>query len=66
MFCIKISFWSRSRSYIGGAGAEIFYLEPEPKKNIWSRSRGKMSLGSATLNTTTLYNVKCSSYRYTE
>ena len=32
-----------SRAFIGGSGAEIFYLEPEPKKNIWSRSRGKMA-----------------------
>ena len=29
---------------MGGAGADIFSLEPEPKKkNIWSRSRGKMA-----------------------
>ena len=32
-----------SRAIIGEAGAEIFYLQPEPKKNIWSRSQGKMA-----------------------
>ena len=31
----------RNQAFIGGAGADIFDLEPEPKKNIWSRSRGK-------------------------
>ena len=31
-----------NQALIGGAGAEIFYLEPEPKKNSWSRSRGKL------------------------
>ena len=45
MLCtgIKICFWSRSQAFIGGAGADIFNLEPEPEKNIWSRSRGKMA-----------------------
>ena len=35
----------RSQAFIGGArtGAKIFHLDPEPKKkNIWSRSRGKI------------------------
>ena len=35
MFCIKICLLAgagRSRAFMGGAGAEIFYLEPEPKK----------------------------------
>ena len=52
MFCIKVCFIgagaSRSRAFKGGAGAEIFYMKPEPKKKIWSRSREKC-LGSATL-----------------
>ena len=26
-----------------GAGDDILYQEPEPKKKIWSRSRGKMA-----------------------
>ena len=35
---------------MGGAGAEIFYLEPEPKKkNIWRQSQGKW-FGSATVD----------------
>ena len=36
MFCIKICFGAgagRSLAFIGGAGAKIFYLELEPKKN---------------------------------
>ena len=37
MFCIKISFFGAgagwSRAFIGGAGAEKKYLEPEPRKN---------------------------------
>ena len=45
MFSIKICFlkWEPYDAIIGEAGAEIFYLQPEPKKNIWSRSQGKMA-----------------------
>ena len=36
MFCIKISFFGagagRSQVFMGGAGADIFYQEPEPPK----------------------------------
>ena len=36
MFCIKVCFLGagagRSRAFKGGAGAEIFYIKPEPKK----------------------------------
>ena len=43
----------RSRAFLGGPRAEIFYLEwePEPKKNIWSLRAGAEEkwLGSATL-----------------
>ena len=43
MFCKKICFLEagagRSRAFIGGDGAETFYLEPESKKKyIWSRA----------------------------
>ena len=52
MFCIKICFLNPEP-----VGAKNFYLEPEPKKkragaeekNIWSWSRGKKWLGSASL-----------------
>ena len=53
---------------MGGAGADIFYLEPERKKNIWSRSRGRMAQlrntgnknegkdGMSTIQGTSVYN----------
>ena len=41
---------SWNRAYTDGPGAEFFHLEPEPKKNIWSRSRGKMVRLSNTAN----------------
>ena len=38
MFCIDICFFGagagRSRAFIGGAGADIFYLELDPKKYL--------------------------------
>ena len=45
----------RSRAFMGGAGADIFYLEPEPKKNIWSRSRGKLARLCSTDHTYLFY-----------
>ena len=54
MFCIKVCFLGagagRSRAFKGGAGAEIFYIKPEPKKKIWSRSRKKKSGAGAEKN----------------
>ena len=44
MFCIKLCFLEPEP-----VGAELLWVEPEPKKNIWSRSRGKW-FGSATLD----------------
>ena len=53
MFCIKVCFLGagagRSRAFKGGAGAEIFYLEPEPKNKISGAEAEEKWLGSATL-----------------
>ena len=52
MFCIKNCFFGagQSRALKGGAGVEIFYLEPEPKKQISGAGAEAKWLGSATLH----------------
>ena len=47
MFCIKIYFLEPEP-----VGAEVLWVEPEPKKNSWSRSRGNMArlLNTAVVN----------------
>ena len=52
MFCIDICFFGagagRSRAFIGGAGADIFYLEPDPKK-ISNAGSGSTTLFHSTV-----------------
>ena len=52
MFCKKNCFFGagQSRALKGGAGVEIFYLEPEPKKQISRAGAEAKWLGSATLH----------------
>ena len=52
MFCIDICFFGagagRIRAFIGGAGADIFYLEPDPKK-ISNAGSGSTTLFHSTV-----------------
>ena len=47
MCCIKICFFGsgagRSRAFMCGAGADIFFLEPEPKKKYLEPKQRKNS-----------------------